>query len=652
MNTKNSVQSLMAQMLKPLAKVPYTSKWLILLIDIGISIFAFTLSYLICYELLEVPVITDAFLLKLLLDTVVTLFFFFLFKVYRGIIRYSTFMDALLIFVTIAASTLTMMAINYVLSLFDKSIFLNIGFFIKAMVMFSFMLLLRMAVKIVYDNVRDLKTKEGVEAEESTSEQKSLFIVGISAVTVSLARLIIDSDSKYHLLGFISVNSNGDNKKVMGIPVYDNKEQFRQMIQDGTIESVLIDTEQLDPKTKQEIADICLTNRVEMLSPPPVSQWCRKIEMQHIQIEDLLGRAQIEIDTYSIQRNLNDRCVLITGAAGSIGSEIVRQVCRFNPRLLLLCDIAETPLYQIQLELKECFPNVNFKIVVADVKDLSCMNKIFNTYRPEYIYHAAAYKHVPLMEAHPSEAILTNVMGTKNMADLAVKYNADAFVMISTDKAVNPTNIMGTSKRIAEIYVQSLSNKIKSSESKTVRFITTRFGNVLGSNGSVITLFKDQLAKGGPLTVTHPDIIRYFMTIPEACRLVLEAGNMGKGGEIFVFDMGKPVRIVDMAERMIQLAGYVPYQDIDIKFVGLRPGEKLYEELLTSDELTKPTHNKKIMIANVRTYDFEKAKSSVDFIISKASIFNNEEVVALMKLLVPEFLDAKDVNLSAEMSHN
>lgn len=650
MNIKNSIQTFMVQALNPLVKVPYVSKWLILLIDTIISILTFTISYLVCYELLKVPVVTDAFLLKLCLDTVVSLFFFFLFKIYSGIIRYSTFMDALFIFMAIASSTLTMMLLNYILSFWDKSILLNIGFLIKAALSFSFMFLLRMSVKLFYDNVKELKVVK--EEAPSPKEVKSLLIVGISAVTVSLVRLIKDSESKYKPIGFVAIESHAANKTIMGIPVINNQLKFKQMLQSGNIQSVLINPEQLDPKVKQDIADLCLKNKIEMLSPPPVSDWSKKMEMQHIQIEDLLGRAQIEIDVESIQENLDNKCILITGAAGSIGSEIVRQVCRFNPKILLLCDIAETPLFQLQNEIKERFPDIVFKIFISDVRDYSCMNRIFNNYKPQYIYHAAAYKHVPLMEQHPCGAILTNVLGSKNIADLAVKYCAESFVMISTDKAVNPTNIMGTSKRIAEIYVQSLSNIVQKLEASPVRFITTRFGNVLGSNGSVITLFKDQLAKGGPLTVTHPDIIRYFMTIPEACRLVLEAGNMGKGGEIFVFDMGKPVRIVDMAERMIQLAGLVPYRDIDIKFVGLRPGEKLYEELLASEEHTKPTHNKKIMIATVRMVNFDNVKSIIDSLINKASIYNDEDVVSLMKLLVPEFLDAKDVNLASNLAHN
>ena len=641
MKIKDKTQFFLGQMLFPILNVPYFSKWIILLIDSMLSMIAFILSYLICYELQSVPVLTDAFIFKLVLHMVVTVSFFLLFKTYNGIIRYSTFMDALNILIAVVSSTLVMILINYAFSIFDKRIFLNIGFCIYFALAFSLIFIVRMFVKLIYDNVKDIIA--AMPSESAPSEVKSLLIIGVSSVTVSLARIIKNSKSQYKLTGFVSLNYNAGNKTIIGIPVIDSEKQYKRMLQDGSVKAVLFDPDQFDRKIKQEIADLCLSNNIQMLSPPPVSEWCKKAEMNNIQIEDLLGRAPIEIDTEGIHSNLNNKCILITGAAGSIGSEIVRQICRFEPGMLLLCDIGESPLHHLQLEIKNDFPNIPLRIFISDVKDFVCMNKIFDMYNPDYVYHAAAYKHVPLMEEHPSAAILTNVMGTKNIADLSVMYNVKAFVMISTDKAVNPTNIMGTSKRIAEIYIQSLSNKLKNRDSEKTRFITTRFGNVLGSNGSVIPLFKEQLAKGGPLTVTHPDIIRYFMTIPEACRLVLEAGNMGQGGEIFVFDMGKPVKIVDMAERMIQLAGYIPYQDIDIKFIGLRPGEKLYEELLTDDEYSKPTYNKKIMISTARLYVFDNIKSTINTLINTALSYNEKEVVSIMKNLVPEYEPADKI---------
>ena len=360
-------------------------------------------------------------------------------------------------------------------------------------------------------------------------------------------------------------------------------------------------------------------------------------KIKSIQIEDLLNRRQITINQDNIAKQITGKVVLISGAAGSIGSEIARQITSFNPKMLVLVDQAESPLHNLRLEMEEKFPDLCFTVFIGDVRNYERMEALMQTYRPDIVYHAAAYKHVPLMEDNPSESILTNVLGTKNMADLSVKYNVSSFVMVSTDKAVNPTNVMGGSKRIAEIYVQSLFNKLVKENSACTQFITTRFGNVLGSNGSVIPLFRQQIEKGGPLTVTHPDIIRYFMTIPEACLLVLEAGSMGKGGEILIFDMGEPVKIVDLARRMIQLAGFIPDVDIAIKFTGLRPGEKLYEELLLSKENTIPTYHDKIMIAKVCKFDYDTVLPEIMELISLAHDIKDYAVVENEKI-VPEYI--------------
>jgi len=360
--------------------------------------------------------------------------------------------------------------------------------------------------------------------------------------------------------------------------------------------------------------------------------------LPEVRIEDLLGREEIEINMEEIAGALSGKTVLVTGAAGSIGSEICRQLCSFGLKHLILFDCAETPMHNIRLELEEKFPDVKFSPIVGDVRMLARIESVFVRFLPQVVFHAAAYKHVPLMEENPCESIHTNVLGTRNVADLSLKYGAGKFVMISTDKAVNPTNVMGASKRLAEMYVQSLGSAIRKREyaGRTV-FITTRFGNVLGSNGSVIPRFREQLAKGGPLTVTHPDIIRYFMTIPEACRLVLEAAFMGKGDEIFVFDMGTPVKIADLAKRMIQLAGLVPEKDIEIKYTGLRPGEKLFEELLATKENTLPTTNKKIYRAAVRKYIYREIAEAIDELVEVAASVDKMETVRLMKKLVPEF---------------
>jgi len=390
---------------------------------------------------------------------------------------------------------------------------------------------------------------------------------------------------------------------------------------------------------KNELADLLLANKIKLLTAPPLSEWTGQTlehaQIKEIQIEDLLQRDPIDIDIRKVASNLEGKRVLITGAAGSIGSEIMRQVVSFNPYKLILVDQAETPLHDIRLELQDKWRNIDAATIVADISNKTRMETIFKEYKPQYIFHAAAYKHVPMMEDNVSESIQINVLGTKNVADLAVKYGAKKFVMISTDKAVNPTNVMGCSKRICEIYVQSLAKKLLKEDKSATQFITTRFGNVLGSNGSVIPRFRDQIQRGGPVTVTHPEIIRYFMTIPEACRLVLEAGSMGSGGEIYIFDMGKPVKIVDLAKRMISLSGRT---DVKIEFTGLRHGEKLYEELLNVKELTKPTYHEKIMIATVREYDYDEVKHRIQDLIDVSYEYDQMKIVAAMKDLVPEFV--------------
>jgi FlaA1/EpsC-like NDP-sugar epimerase len=367
--------------------------------------------------------------------------------------------------------------------------------------------------------------------------------------------------------------------------------------------------------------------------------------MRFIQnIENLLSRVPVQSDTESIGNNLKDKTVLITGAAGFIGSEIVRQLCRFDVKSLLLCDIAETPLHQLNLELDDDYPDVKTQPLLADIRNYARLKYIFEQYKPQYIYHAAAYKHVPLIEQQPSEAILTNVAGTKNLADLAIEYGSECFVMISTDKAVNPSSVMGASKRIAEIYIQYLVHHLSETENKSsIRFITTRFGNVLGSNGSVIPLFEKQIKAGGPVTVTHPEIYRYFMTISEASNLVLEAGNLGKGGEIFTFDMGELVKIKDIAESMIRLYGFEPYKDIDIVYSGLRPGEKLYEELLYDKEKILPTNHEKIMISKLTECNYEKILPMLYNIINTVNYDNNLEIVKLMKEIVPEYISQNSI---------
>lgn len=474
--------------------------------------------------------------------------------------------------------------------------------------------------------------------QNKLEEQIPILIYGTSERLVRWAA-VLNKGEAYRVAGFISPEKEAEGKRIQGLPVYTDEAIRAEISTQRSYRAILINPLEMERGEKLRLSDLCLENGIDLLSAPRLNAWDGAdpafVEIRKATIEDLLGRIPIAIDTDSIARNLAGKVVMITGAAGSIGNEIVRQLTCFDTQLLLLCDNAETPVYELCLELDENYPDTAYKAKICDVQNYRQMKHIIEKYRPDYIYHAAAYKHVPLMEDHPCEAVLTNVLGTKNLVDLAVANQVEAFVMISTDKAVNPSNVMGASKRLAEIYVQSLSQQIAAGADKT-RIITTRFGNVMGSSGSVIPYFRKQIEQGGPVTVTHPDIIRYFMTLSEACRLVLEAGNFGKGGEVFLFDMGDPVKIKDLAERMIALSGVRPYRDIDIVYTGLRPGEKLYEELLYNKETVIPTHNKKIVIGSVEKYDFEYVQSMTAGLIELAGAFDKDKVLSLMKTLIPE----------------
>jgi nucleoside-diphosphate-sugar epimerase len=488
-------------------------------------------------------------------------------------------------------------------------------------------------------------------------DKQRVIIYGAGEAGIA-AKRTLDHDNKVNMLltAFIDDDERKTGKAIDGIKIYHTRE-FLSLIKNDKIEDLIIASQNIHPDQKNKIVDFCLENNIKVLTLPPVRSWINgqlsSKQLQNIKIEDLLEREPIEIHNEIISEQLRGRRVLVTGAAGSIGSEIVRQIAHFGPQMIILNDQSETPLHELHLELQENNIQNNFHCFIGDVRDQYRMELLFQTFKPHYVYHAAAYKHVPLMEHNPGEAVRTNVMGTKTLADLSIKHGVHKFVMISTDKAVNPTNVMGASKRIAEIYVQSLFHSLKYKEptiytnglshlnegrsNVNTLFITTRFGNVLGSNGSVIPRFKAQIKKGGPITVTHPDITRYFMTIPEACRLVLEAGSMGEGGEIFIFDMGKSVKIIDLANKMIRLSGLIPHQDIAIEFSGLRPGEKLYEELLNDLENTMPTHHEKIMVAQVREYHFQSINKHISELIKLSCEYKDRQVVVKMKEIVPEF---------------
>lgn len=604
--------------------------WTILLIDV----FIVTLSTILAYALrvdfksafLDAQILTSTIIISILVNVV----FFRIFKTYSGVLRYSSFVDILRIFASLAAAYAVLIILSFILSACGLTILLSPFVLMIAMVFSSaLMVCSRVVVKTLFEFLNF-----------DSVHSSNVVIYGAKEAGVNIAKsLRVNFRNHYRLRGFIADESELIGKVIMGVKVYPNDADIVEKLQDMEVKTVIVSPAKMEALKKNELADLLLANKIKLLTAPPLSEWTGQTlehaQIKEIQIEDLLQRDPIDIDIRKVASTLEGKRVLITGAAGSIGSEIMRQVVSFNPYKLILVDQAETPLHDIRLELQDKWRNIDAATIIADISNKTRMEAIFKEYKPQYIFHAAAYKHVPMMEDNVSESIQINVLGTKNVADLAVKYGAKKFVMISTDKAVNPTNVMGCSKRICEIYVQSLAKKLLKEDKSATQFITTRFGNVLGSNGSVIPRFRDQIQRGGPVTVTHPEIIRYFMTIPEACRLVLEAGSMGSGGEIYIFDMGKPVKIVDLAKRMISLSGRT---DVKIEFTGLRHGEKLYEELLNVKELTKPTYHEKIMIATVREYDYDEVKHRIQDLIDVSYEYDQMKIVAAMKDLVPEFV--------------
>ena len=603
--------------------------WVILVLDLGVTVASVIVAFMLYYAPVELEYRGTEILIALGLILMFDLLFFYAFRTFSNVIRFSSFLDVLHISAALICSYICCVLVSWVS-------YYGFGFkltelpvlTISYVVMFVCMSLSRMIIKAVYDALN-----------EDSSDAYNTFVYGTRGGGVNIAKAIrLARPNKFHLKGFVADNPAMKGKVMMGVNVYMNDENLIQHIRENNVEALIVSPVKADVLKETDIADRLLKENISIyLAPDLTDDWqgLQKANLiRQAQIEDLLGRDPIHINMQRIGMQLEGKRVLITGAAGSIGSEIMRQVAVFNPYQLILVDQAETPLNDIRLELRAKWSNLEAPTLVADISNQRRMEEIFRDYQPEYVFHAAAYKHVPMMEDNVSEAIQNNVLGTKVLADLSVKYGVRRFVMVSTDKAVNPSNVMGCSKRICEIYVQALAKKIKGDVKAGTQFITTRFGNVLGSNGSVIPLFRQQIERGGPITVTHPDIIRYFMTIPEACQLVLEAGSMGRGGEIFIFDMGKPVKIVDLAKKMIRLSGRT---DIKIVFTGLRHGEKLYEELLATKENTKPTSHDKIMIANVREYDFEEVSHEIDALIQSSYEFNPMATVARMKDLVPEF---------------
>jgi len=638
------MQQTMRKYVDKILSLPYLSKKTVFLADIVCVTVIFTISYSMCYSLASRTVYLRPFAIRLALCTILSGIFFFLFSTYRGVLRYSSFRDSMRIFLSLLCANIVFLAIT--LYVFSDFLFSTILIFLNFILGFTLIVFGRMLVRLSFDYVKRINVSK---------KNMPLLIFGTKSTQISLAIMIRDNKYlPYSIAGFISSELRNMSQKIMNYPIYSKKEFFSNAALFQHVRALLIVSEELEPADKPLLLEKCAQYNIELLSAPSLDDWktgknkARKIDK--VRIEDLLGRAPIHTDIESIGNSLKDKTILITGAAGSIGSEIVLQLCQFDVKMLLLCDVAETPLHQLNLELQDNYPNVKTQSLIADVRNYDRMKSIFEQYQPQYIYHAAAYKHVPLMEQQPSEAVFANVLGTKNVADLAIKHQAECFVMISTDKAVNPSNVMGASKRIAEIYIQYLVHHRVAKENKpSIRFITTRFGNVLGSNGSVIPLFTKQIEAGGPVTVTHPEIYRFFMTISEACNLVLEASNLGKGGEIFSFDMGESVKIKDMAESMIRLSGLKPYKDIDIIYTGLRPGEKLYEELLYDDkEKILPTRHEKIMISVLTECNYERIIPLLFRLLEMASYSDRMEIVKLMKEIVPEFISQNSIYTSID----
>ena len=604
--------------------------WTILLIDVFIIVSSCMLSYALRYDFRSIFLDSSTIDKTILWTVIVNLVFFRVFRTYSNVLRFSSFVDIMRIFVSLTVSYGTLMVTSVLLdTYFNVKIAPVSVLFMAYVINFALMACSRIVVKMFFEITNF-----------DRSQTVNVFIYGAKEVGVNIAKsLRVNLRNHYRLRGFIADEPELIDKIMMGVKVYPNDDTLIERLEDRDVNTIIISPAKMDQLKKTDIADRLLAHNIKLLTAPPLSEWggqpLNRTQLEEIQIEDLLQREPIEVDIHKIASHLEGKRVMITGAAGSIGSEIMRQVASFNPYKLILVDQAETPLHDIRLELQDRWRDIDAETIVADISNPTRIEAIFREYKPQYIFHAAAYKHVPMMEDNVSESIQVNVAGTRILADFAVKYGAEKFVMISTDKAVNPTNVMGCSKRICEIYVQSLAKKLQEKGEGTVQFITTRFGNVLGSNGSVIPRFRDQIQRGGPVTVTHPEIIRYFMTIPEACRLVLEAGSMGNGGEIYIFDMGKPVKIVDLAKRMISLSGRT---DVKIEFTGLRHGEKLYEELLNVKELTKPTYHDKIMIATVREYDYDEVKERIQNLIEMSYTYDQMKIVAAMKDIVPEFV--------------
>ena len=605
-------------------------RWVIMIADSFLSLVALSFAYLIRFDLKADPeVIREEWMIlskSILIYMGIKISVFFLFGIHKGIVRHTSTADLRRIFFATALSTLLIAIGGIIRSVFFDGYYLLPTSVLLIEFLASFVLLLgsRFIVKLMY--LESLKSKD-------VEDRVLIYGAGISGL-ITKRTIEKDTQNNVKLIGFLDDNKKLVGNRLEGIGIF-HTSKLEKLIEEEGVTRLIIAIQKPDNTKRKEVAELCLAKGVTVQKVPSTKSWINgefsSKQIAKIKIDDLLGRKAIQLDEEKLRKELSNEVILVTGAAGSIGSGMVRQIAQYGPKKLVLLDQAESPLYDLQNELFADFKQVPFEVVIGDIRSYERIRNVFQTFRPKYVFHAAAYKHVPLMENNPSEAVLTNIKGTRNLVDLAVEFGVFKFVMISTDKAVNPTNVMGASKRIAEIYAQAANGKAET------KFITTRFGNVLGSNGSVIPLFQRQIEQGGPITVTDERVTRFFMTIPEACQLVLEAGAMGEGGEIFVFDMGESVKIIDLAKKMIQLSGLEIGKDIEIKVTGLRPGEKLFEELLAKEENTLPTHHAQILKAKVRSED-EAKLDQINELIQLFGKQNNEDMVKMMKEIVPEFI--------------
>ena len=626
-NNKNKIKNL-------LFSLNYLPRWMVFFMDVFLTIISSQISYIIVrslrvkfYDTLDVPS-------RYGIVVLVNIFFFIVFKTYSGILRYSTFIDGLKLLYATICTFFTLVLINYSTYYFiGKKIYLLPQLGIDFIITFSSLLLFRVFIKLVYENI---------SIYEKNSKAQRTVVYGTDANAISVVTALQSEKIKrFQIVGFIDKKKSDFSKRILNIPILNSKKKITVILRALNAKVLILSDNKLTNIEKIKIVEDCLEANIKVYNSGTITDWENQEAISkkviEFKIEDLLDRSTISLDQTPISNQILNNTVLVTGAAGSIGSELARQIIGFNPKKIIILDQAETPLHYLRAELEKLNSNSKIRTIIGDVRNKEILKEVFVNFKPEVVYHAAAYKHVPMMEDNPSQAIFANVIGTMNTAELAMEFGVKNFVFISTDKAVNPSNVMGASKRIAERCIQGLS-LIAKKEKRDIKYITTRFGNVLGSNGSVVPLFTEQIQNGGPITITHPDVIRYFMTIPEACQLVLEAGAMGNGGEIFIFDMGAPVKIIDLARKMIRLAGLIPERDIEIKTIGLRPGEKLYEELLNDNSKTVPTHNSKIMIAKDTCDDHDLLFQKVNELITIANNNNKNELVTKMKEIVPEFV--------------